>query len=165
MNRVWRVRDLPAWIQPNIAEDKASGCFRVGPGLGIWINSRGYAMAGITGVHRLVYAELVDDIPEGHVIDHVKARGCIWRNCSMPGHLQPCTSRENTLRGDGITAVNFTKTHCTTCSAEYDLLNTYYYPDGRRDCRNCRAAGRERYNKRQQDKRLVVAESPLSLAA
>jgi hypothetical protein len=167
MNRVWRVRDMPAWLIPNITEDKASGCFRVGPGMGVWINSRGYAMVGITGIHRLVYTELIDDIPDGHVIDHVKTRGCVWRNCSMPGHLEAVTSRTNILRGDGITAMNARKDCCSTCGTAYDLLNTYWYPDGRRDCRACRATAREQYVKRQRERcATTLATNPaLSLAA
>ena len=166
MNRAWRVSDLPAWIRPNVTVDETSGCFRVAAGNGIRIDRDGYARAGIVAIHRLVYMELVDDIPDGLVIDHVKARGCARRDCSRPDHMEPVTVRENIMRGDSFVVANYLKTHCSTCGAEYDLLNTYVYPDGRRDCRNCRAAASERYAKRQRDKRLaVLADAALSLAA
>lgn len=167
MNRPWRVADLPAWIRPNVTVDRESGCFRVGPGNGIW-HSDGYAKVGITGVHRIVYMECVGPIPDDRpVIDHVKLWGCIWRDCSMPGHLQPCTVRENTLRGDTITAANAARSTCSTCGLPYGGPNLYTYPDGRRDCRSCRALARERYAER---RAIAAAHAdgylfPLSLAA
>lgn len=147
--RTWRVSDLPAWIRPNVTVDAVSGCFRVGPGNGIW-HSDGYAKAGITGVHRIVYMECVGEIPdETPVIDHVRAWGCLWRDCCRPDHLQPVTVRENTLRGDTFAAANVAKTACSTCGTPYAGPNLYVYPDGRRDCRACRADARERYVERQ----------------
>lgn len=147
--RNWTVTDLPAWVQPNVTVDPDSGCFRVGAGNGIWLNSGGYAMAGGTGIHRIVYMECVGPIPDDKpVLDHVKLWGCRWRDCSLPSHLQPCTVRENTLRGSGLTAVNAARTACSTCSAPYDGPNLYVYPDGRRDCRACRTLARERYAER-----------------
>lgn len=146
--RAWKVRDLPAWIQPNVTVDGA--CFRVGAGNGIWINSGGYAMAGITGIHRLVYMELIGPIPDDKpVIDHVRDWGCRFRDCAMPGHLEPVTVRENTLRGDSFIAANAARKTCSTCDLPYDGPNLYTYPDGRRDCRACRALARERYAQRQ----------------
>lgn len=163
----WKVSDLPAWIRPNVTVDPVSGCFRVGPGNGIW-HSDGYAKAGITGVHRIVYMECVGPIPDDRpCIDHVKLWGCRFRDCSLPSHLEPCTVRENTLRGATLAAANAARLACSTCDLPYAGPNLYVYPDGRRDCRACRAVARERYVERR-----AIAQAnadgylfPLSLAA
>lgn len=59
-------------------------------------------------VHRLIYELLVAPIPKGYVVDHV----CKNKKCINPNHLQPVTSKENTLRGTSIPAINSKKTHC-----------------------------------------------------
>lgn len=51
-------------------------------------------------VHRLSYEQNIGPIPEGMVIDHVKARGCRHRNCVNPAHLEAVTQKENVWRGD-----------------------------------------------------------------
>ena len=49
----------------------------------------------------------------------------------------PTTSRENTIRGEGPTAVNARKSHCIH-GHEFTPENTYASPSGRRVCRACR---------------------------
>ncbi|PCC29858.1 hypothetical protein CIK76_05000 [Glutamicibacter sp. BW80] len=64
----------------------------------------GYGIIGSNGtclrVHRLTYEQLVGEIPQGLVLDHL----CRVRNCVNPSHLEPVTIKENVLRGVGPTA-------------------------------------------------------------
>jgi hypothetical protein len=73
--------------------------------------SRGYAMFWLDGknvkAHRFAYELLVGPIPEGLVLDHVVARGCKWRHCVNPAHLEPVTERVNILRGDSPLAASW----------------------------------------------------------
>lgn len=89
-------------------------------------------------VHRVMYQMFVGEIPDGLEIDHVKAWGCMHRHCASPAHLEPVTGLENKLRADGIIAANASATHCPA-NHEYDLVNTYWAPDGHRGCRACRS--------------------------
>lgn len=93
--------------------------------------------------HRWAYENFVGRIPGGLTIDHVLARGCVNHNCVNPAHLEPVTTRENSLRAPtSLNALNVAKTACPQ-GHEYNEANTYLTPDGRRDCRACRAeAGR-----------------------
>lgn len=54
-------------------------------------------------VHRLIYRELRGPIPEGHQIDHVRARGCRSTSCCNVEHLEPVTSLENHRRAGRLT--------------------------------------------------------------
>ena len=156
--RSYRVGDLPGPIAANVTIDSTSGCWVVGPGNGVRIDKDGYARFGGQLVHRLVYVELVGEIPADRpVIDHVKALGCVWRNCAFPAHLEPVTVRTNTLRGASFAAVNYLKTHCGRCGAAYDMFNTYWY-QGRRDCRRCIARRVREYKQRQ--RAAVIALPP-----
>lgn len=51
------------------------------------------------GAHRAAYQFEYGEIPDGAVIDHVKARGCRFRDCVRPSHLEAVTVAENTRRG------------------------------------------------------------------
>ena len=81
----------------------------------LWTAGRvwnGYGQFKVAGrhvyAHRFAYELLVGPIPEGLTIDHL----CRVRHCVNPAHLEPVTSRENTLRGDTPAARNAAKTHC-----------------------------------------------------
>ena len=117
---------------------------------------------GSTMVHREVYEHLVAPIPDALQIDHL----CRNRACCNPQHLEPVTTRENTLRGAGPTALNAAKTHCIR-GHELSGPNLYTSPDGRRRCRSCRHAddkhryalnGAERARHSRAQKRLLGAE-------
>lgn len=91
--------------------------------------------------HRLAYAWLVRPVPGGLQIDHL----CRVKICVNPAHLEPVTSRENTYRvPDHPIVLNAAKTRCPA-GHEYDLLNTYSDPSGRRHCRTCRRTADARY--------------------
>jgi hypothetical protein len=97
----------------------------------------GYGEVGIDGhklnAHRVVYEILVSPIPEGLTIDHL----CRNRACVRPDHLEPVDERTNILRGEGMGARYARRDACDSGHA-YDLLNTYFRPDGARVCKSCR---------------------------
>ncbi|CAM5511642.1 HNH endonuclease signature motif containing protein [Sphingobium scionense] len=109
-------------------------------------NSRGYGNFRSQLAHRVAYQEKVGAIPDGLTIDHL----CRNKLCVNPAHLEPVTSKVNTLRGDAPTAINSRKTHCSNgheLSAEN--VKIVVRGDGtRRKCRECdRQWKRERRNK------------------
>lgn len=59
-------------------------------------------------VHRVAYEAVHGPIPEGKQIDHL----CRVRHCCRPAHLEAVSPRENSLRGNGPTAVNARKVTC-----------------------------------------------------
>ena len=93
--------------------------------------------------HRLVYNDAIGGClrPE-LVLDHL----CRNRACVRPDHLEPVTSRENTLRGEGPTARNARKSHCLQ-GHPFTLANTDRAKDGSRMCRACYLAKRKPRNK------------------
>ncbi len=106
------------------------------------LNAKGYGKIGGRLAHRLLYAKLIGPIPPGMELDHVRTRGCSHRNCVNPAHLEPVTSRVNTLRSVNAPAgVNARKTHCSH-GHEFTPENTRItvserYPHGKRACRIC----------------------------
>ena len=110
-------------------------------------NSGGYGTIWSEGrnrfVHRLMYEMFVGRIPDGLQLDHL----CRVRHCASPAHLEPVTLRVNLLRGQTPAAVNAAKTHCPA-GHEFDLLNTYWNPQGSRECRACNRAKMRRFRSR-----------------
>ena len=114
-----------------------------------YVRPDGYAEIGSGGgggkpliAHRVAYEFFVGPIPDGLVIDHL----CRVRHCVNPAHLEVVTQRENILRGEGLAAVNATKTHCPQ-GHPYDEANTVLAV-GRRECRVCNRAKHRRYRLR-----------------
>ena len=106
----------------------------------LWTAGRdtgGYSSFSVKGRrlygHRFAYEALVGPIPDGLEIDHL----CRVRHCVNPGHMEPVTSRENTLRGIAPAARNARKTHCKR-GHEFTPENTHMRPNGHRQCRACR---------------------------
>lgn len=104
----------------------------------------GYSQFWLNGkmrrAHLLAYEALIGPVPAGLVLDHVKERGCVNRNCVNPDHLEPVTRGENIKRGG-----NAQKTHCPSGHA-YDEANTKV--SKRSGHRSCRACNRARYHTR-----------------
>ncbi len=87
--------------------------------------------------HRFSYEYHKGPIPDGLTIDHL----CRVRCCVNPDHLEAVTNRENILRGTGISAKNYRKTHCHK-GHEFIQDNTYVSKSGSRICTACQ---RERF--------------------
>jgi hypothetical protein len=105
----------------------------------LWIAGRtttGYGQIQHNGrkwkAHRLVYTILRGAIPEGLELDHL----CRNRLCVNPNHLEPVTTRENLLRGEGSTGRRARQTHCVH-GHEFTSENTRRAPNGTRHCRTC----------------------------
>ena len=83
-------------------------------GCWLWIaaTSKGYGQFSINRImrpaHRIAYELLVGKIPKDLTLDHL----CRNRACVKPNHLEPVTSVENMLRGNGWSGRNHQKTHC-----------------------------------------------------
>lgn len=58
--------------------------------------------------HRFMYTRLIGMITPGFTLDHL----CRNKKCVNPYHMEPVTSRVNTLRGTATSAVNARKTEC-----------------------------------------------------
>lgn len=153
----WDFDSLPErfWDRVTAAE---SGCW-------IWNggqDGKGYGFFQYAGhhrrAHRVAYELLVGTIPDGLVLDHL----CRVRNCVNPAHLEPVTSRENTLRGETLPALNLAKTHCVA-GHEYATDTTYVNPEGHRICRICRREYQSQYHARKRSAALLVAPSVSAL--
>lgn len=124
------------WTQVQRAE---GGCW-------LWtgrLMPSGYGDFQTTGkhwrVHRLAYELLVGPVPDGLVLDHL----CRVRSCVRPSHLEPVTTRENILRGAGVTAANARLEECRRGHA-FTPENTYMTSWGARQCRACHRLRRRR---------------------
>jgi hypothetical protein len=82
--------------------------------------------------HRWAYIDARGPIPDGLQLDHL----CRIPACVNPVHLEAVTPQVNTLRGVSRAAVNAVKTHCIR-GHEFDVVNTYVLPNGKRRCRHC----------------------------
>lgn len=107
----------------------------------------GYGMFRLDGqsrlAHRVAYELFVGPVPDGLQLDHK----CRNRGCVNPAHLEPVTSRENTMRGDSDSAAKARATHCVN-GHEFTPENTYVWPrDGTRHCRTCKRARDLRYER------------------
>lgn len=49
--------------------------------------------------HRAFYIEFRNPIPDGMDLDHVHKRGCRYRDCVRPKHLEPASRATNLQRG------------------------------------------------------------------
>ncbi len=104
----------------------------------------GYGQFNASGAtayaHRFAYEACVGPIPDSLELDHL----CRVRCCVNPAHLEPVTSRENTLRGDTIPAANAAKTHCSW--GHKFAGENVFISQGSRRCREC-------HNRRNRERR------------
>jgi hypothetical protein len=147
--------DLPAHLAALVIIDPEHGC---------WIgttsrNRDGYCRYKGGSLHRAVWLAIVGPIKPKFVLDHREDLGCASKACCRPGHTLAVTHRENVLRGCSVSAINARKNRCDH-GHQFDLWNTYWTPDGRRDCRVCIRDRVRRYRGR-----LRGADAGLGLAA
>lgn len=116
------------------SEVDAAGCWR-------WVGHKTAAGYGKLKfkcetklAHRLSYELNIGPIPDGLHLDHL----CRVRDCINPAHLEPVTPAENVRRS---TAWDFNKAKeaCPKGHA-YSPENTYFAPNGHRQCKECRRA-------------------------
>lgn len=110
---------------------KGYGAFKIG--------SRTDGSRRDTEAHLFIWRHFYGQIPEGLQIDHL----CRNPKCVNPAHMETVTPRENTLRGNTITAAHAAKTHCRR-GHEFTEENTYFYKGGR-ICRTCQRERIKRY--------------------
>lgn len=106
-------------------------------GYGRLLTKTRYALA-----HRYSYELHNGPVPAELVIDHT----CRNRGCVNPAHLEPVTTRENVLRGVGITAVHAVKDRCPKCGADYSFAKKGRY------CKPCRYSQIKEWQLRHPDK-------------
>jgi hypothetical protein len=108
---------------------------------GFWLEGR------TVRAHRYAYVLAYGPVPDGMVVDHVKANGCTNTLCVAPLHLEAVTDEENIRRGD--TAAHFkARTHCPQ-GHPYAGENLIVKKSGHRVCRECKNANwRAMYHRR-----------------
>ena len=124
--------------------EKSEGCWT-------WTASRdpiGYGTFGFDGkvrkAHRVAYVLAFGEIPEGHHILH----SCDNPPCVNPAHLRSGTRKDNMQ--DALKRGRHFQANQTACKRGHPLddINTYLTPDGRRNCRTCRADAKRAYRAR-----------------
>jgi hypothetical protein len=135
--------------------DEASECMRRPAGA----DDSGYGQFWFEGTmhrsHRVSHILFIGPIPDGYDVDHVKDRGCRFRDCVNPAHLEAVTKRENTLRSDNMGGVHSRVTHCPA-DHEYTDETTYWIKSKngiyRRQCKICtKAKAMERHRRLKND--------------
>lgn len=124
----------PPAFEDRFISEPNTGCW-------LWISTldrHGYGVLSVKNktvfAHRFSYQRSIGPIPDGLTLDHL----CRVRSCVNPVHLQPISSRENVLRGEGTGARNARKTHCLV-GHEFNDENKYINARGERQCRPCNA--------------------------
>jgi hypothetical protein len=102
----------------------------------------GYGQFRVEGrlwpAHRWAFHHFVRPVPAALTIDHVKAWGCTRTDCvNYLAHIEVVPGVENTLRGNGVCAINKRKTHCKR-GHPFSPSNTLIRTDGSRYCRTCK---------------------------
>lgn len=98
---------------------------------------KGYGQFNYEGrtqrAHRVAYMIAIGPIPR-ESLDHI----CRNRGCVNPSHLEPVSSRENTLRGEGVAALHAKKSCCPKGHELTDgNLRASEVSRGKRACLRC----------------------------
>lgn len=104
----------------------------------------------IVSAHRMAFRLHHGKWPD-QCIDHL----CRNRSCCNPAHLEDVSNKENVLRGEGLTAQNARKTHCSKgheLTGENLLIRKYAGQPDFRGCRTCRLTSLRAYQKRRREK-------------
>jgi hypothetical protein len=123
-----------AFFWSRVDRSRPDGCWS-------WLGAmkpNGYGIFQKVRVHRIAYSLLRGSVPDDMSIDHL----CRNRRCVNPAHLEVVTMRENTLRGQGVTAREARQTHCKR-GHEFTPENAIPVKNGRphvvgRACRQCK---------------------------
>jgi hypothetical protein len=111
-----------------------------------WGYGRFYAFRPVSKrqvqAHKWAWEHWFGPTPEGMVLDHL----CRNKRCVNPSHLEPVTSRINTLRGSAPSAKNAVATHCLR-GHPFDEANTRM-ERGRRICKACKSIRRQERRER-----------------
>ena len=130
-----RVDPAQRVAERSVSADDGSGCIR-------WEGAhteKGYGQISIASrnrpVHVVAYEAAIGPVPDGCEIDHVAARGCRWRDCVNPEHLEAVTHAENLAR-------RRTPPPATHCAEGHELTDDNTKIRRRRDgsyrtCRRC----------------------------
>jgi hypothetical protein len=133
-------RGVKSWDDyPVPVRDPATGCLRwQGP-----ITPSGYGKVGRRFAHVEAYRRSGRNVPDGHQVDHVWARGCRHRDCVEPEHLEAVTCAENNRRQPQHTA----RRARSCCKWGHDRTpeTVYVDPRGKTRCRSCNAASQRKF--------------------
>lgn len=125
--------------------DKRSGKRFRGVRCWLWtgaVSADGYGRFGDHNAHRWAYSRWVGHLQAGKQVDHL----CRVRSCVQPLHLEQVTGKENTLRGESVSAVNARKEFC---KYGHPLSGDNLRTDaGRRICRTCKNATKREIERR-----------------
>jgi HNH endonuclease len=83
-------------------------------------------------LHRLIYEHFRGPVPQGLLLDHL----CRNPGCCNPDHLEPVTSRENTMRGNTL-ARRWATADCCVNGNPWIPETTLRRKGGARRCRIC----------------------------
>jgi hypothetical protein len=145
---------LPDRVWKKILQDE-SGCW-------IWLGgkSSGYGKVRWNGAwsfaHRVLYSELVGEIPEGLHLDHL----CRVPRCVNPMHLEPVTPEENRRRAQPY-MVRAPKTHCKRGHLlGGDNVAPCWAAKGYRVCRECNRLRAAIHNAKKREEKALLPKKP-----
>ena len=108
-------------------------------GRGYGVFAKQYTPTKMILAHRMAWELSGKELPVYTATSLQLDHRCRNRLCVRPSHLALVTSRENTMRGDGVTKHNAAKSHCKH-GHPFNEENTRIRKNGDRECRTCRRA-------------------------
>jgi HNH endonuclease len=102
----YQVGDLPPELAARIDVHPVTGCWVVRPlRIRKGMKPDGYRSMPVPGggyraCHLVVHELLIGAIPAGHQVDHVFTRGCRFKACCRPDHLEAVTKAVNIARSN-----------------------------------------------------------------